>query len=79
MSCSSTANMMSPMAQQLKGRAIIAVCDLSKYPEIARRERAEAGTLILYRDGIEVARTTSGVSNPAFNTEMRALGVSFGG
>jgi len=71
--------MMEPMAKHVKGRAIIAVCDLSKYPEVARRERADSGTLIIYRDGREVARTTPGVSNPAFVVEMQALGLAFGG
>lgn len=43
--------MLEPMAKHVKGSAIIAVCDLSENPDIARRENAIAGTLIIYRDG----------------------------
>jgi hypothetical protein len=71
--------MLEPMAKHVKGSAIIAVCDLSQNPEMGRRENAEAGTMIIYRNGRETARTAPGASNPAFATEMRALGIAFGG
>jgi predicted RNA binding protein YcfA (HicA-like mRNA interferase family) len=77
-SCSSTADMFEPMAKHVSGRAIIAVCDLSKNPDLARRENAESGTMIIYRDGHEVARS-NGVANAAFNQEMQALGLAGGG
>ena len=67
------------MAKHVKGSAIIAVCDLSQNPEIGRREHAEAGTMIIYRNGRESARTVAGETNPAFAAEMRALGIAFGG
>jgi hypothetical protein len=71
--------MMEPMAKHVQGRAIIAVCDVSEYPEMGRRENAVSGTMIIYRDGREVARNVAGGSNPAFHVEMQALGLSFGG
>ncbi len=67
--------MLEPMAQQVKGRAIIAVCDLSKNPDLARRENALAGTMIIYRDGREVARS-DGAAGAAFTTELRQLGLT---
>jgi hypothetical protein len=70
--------MMGPMAQHVKGRAIIAVCDLSEYPEMGRRENAESGTMVIYRDGREVARS-AGVSNAAFLAEMQTLGLGWHG
>lgn len=63
------------MAQRVKGLAIIAVCDLSKNPELARREKAFAGTMVIYRDGREVARS-EGVASAAFTAEMQRLGLS---
>ena len=66
------------MAKHVRGRAIIAVCDLSKNPEMTRRENALAGTMILYRHGQEVARS-DGDTAAAFQTEMQALGLAFGG
>lgn len=67
------------MAEQLKGKAIIAVCDLSENPGLGRRERADTGTLIIYRDGAEVARTVPGAANPAFVKEMQLMGIAYGG
>jgi len=63
------------MAQQVKGRAIIAVCDLNKNPDLARRENASAGMMVIYRDGREVARS-AGVATASFTSEMRLLGLS---
>jgi len=67
--------MLEPMAQRLKGRAVIAVCDLNENPEMGRRENAESGTLIIYRDGREVARN-GGETQATFQTEMTALGLA---
>jgi hypothetical protein len=69
------ADMMEPMAKHVKGRAIIAVCDISKYPDVARRESASSGTTIIYRDGREVARS-DGEPDAAFRSQLRELGLS---
>jgi hypothetical protein len=63
------------MAQRVKGRAIIAVCDLSQNPDLARRENASSGTMVIYRDGREVARS-EGAAGAAFTAEMQRLGLS---
>ena len=63
------------MAQRVKGLAIIAVCDLTDNPDLARRENASAGTMVIYRDGREVARSEGG-SSAAFSGEMKRLGLS---
>lgn len=66
------------MAKHVSGRATIAVCDLNKNPEMGRRENAVSGTMIIYRDGREVARS-EGTPTAAFNRELQALGLSSGG
>jgi hypothetical protein len=63
------------MAQRVKGIAIIAVCDLSENPDLARREKASSGTMVIYRDGREVARS-EGESGASFTAEMQRLGLS---
>jgi hypothetical protein len=68
--------MLEPMAKHLQGRAIIAVCDLSKNPDIGQRQNASAGTTIIYRGGKEVARSDDW-ANPNFEKEMQELGLSF--
>ena len=70
--------MLEPMAEHVRGRAIIAVCDLKENPEMARRENVESGTMVIYRGGREVARN-SGASPAAFASEMRAMGFASGG
>ncbi|HWB06942.1 MAG TPA: hypothetical protein VG796_28215 [Verrucomicrobiales bacterium] len=67
------------MAKQVSGRAIIAVCDLSENPEIGRRENAYSGTMIVYRNGRETARSAPGGVNPEFMSEMQALGLAWRG
>ena len=66
------------MAEHVKGRAIVAVCDLSKNPALGRRANAMAGTMIIYRKGREVARS-DGDSTRAFANEMAALGLGVPG
>lgn len=67
------------MAEHVKGRAIIAVCDISKHASLGTRESAGSGTIVIYRDGREVARN-GGESNAAFDTEMHLLGLNaYGG
>ena len=70
--------MLTPMAEHVKGRAIVAVCDISKYPSLGRRANAEAGTMVIYRQGREVARST-GVASAEFIREMSALGLGIPG
>ena len=64
------------MAEHVKGRAIIAVCDISEHPGLATRESAGAGTMVVYRDGHEVARSEGNESNATFETEMRLIGLN---
>ena len=71
--------MMQPRAAHVRGRAIVAVCDLSKDPDMGLREHAVSGTTVIYRNGREVARSAPGATDPAFFTEIQALGLSFGG
>lgn len=66
--------MLKPMAKHVKGRAIIAVCDLTSNPDMGRREQAESGTVVIYRGGHEVARN-SGAQDTAFSAEMGLLGL----
>jgi hypothetical protein len=70
--------MLEPMAKHVRGRAIVAVCDISKYPDVGRRERALSGTTIIYRNGREVARS-DGAPDAAFVGEMKQLGLIAGG
>jgi hypothetical protein len=67
--------MLEPMAKHVKGRAIVAVCDINKYPDVGRRENATSGTTIIYRDGREVARS-EGAPDAAFLSQMRQLGLT---
>jgi hypothetical protein len=62
----------------LKGRAVVAVCDLADNPELGRRHNVDAGTIVIYRGGREVARN-EGETRATFQTEMSALGQSIPG
>ena len=67
--------MLAPLAEQAKGRAIIAVCDVSRNPEIAARERVLAGMMVVYRDGREVARSMGGEATAEFAAALRDAGM----
>ncbi len=73
------ADLLTPMAEHVKGRAIVAVCDITEYPDLARRESAANTTMIIYRDGREVARSEGNVTNVDFETEMNLLGLNASG
>ena len=62
------------MAKHVKGRAIVAVCDINQNPDVARRENAKSGTTVIYHDGREVARS-NGQPDAAFLSQMRQLGL----
>jgi hypothetical protein len=72
--------MLEPMAQQMKGRAIVAVCDLSENPDVGRRENVESGTTVIYRHGREVARSdgesTGDGTDAAFLAQISELGLN---
>ena len=70
------ADLLTPMAEQVKGRAIIAVCDISEHPGLATRESAGPGTMVIYRDGREVARSEGNASNADFESEMHLIGLN---
>lgn len=70
--------MLAPMAEHLKGRAIVAVCDISDNPTLARRAQATPGTMVIYLQGREVARS-DGESRELFKQEMSALGLGIPG
>ncbi len=63
------------MAEHSKGRAIVAVSDLSKNPALGRRANALAGTIIIYHGGRKVA-CSDGSGNLAFGIELASLGLA---